>query len=75
VRLPWLLSWWREGVVLSEVDIGKCLTFLYHSHVGIGLARGGAKILDPLTYLHRAILPYLTRFSPAVPMTDSSLPR
>jgi hypothetical protein len=34
VRLPWLLSWWREGVVLSEVDIGKCLTFLYHSHVG-----------------------------------------
>jgi hypothetical protein len=34
VRLPWLLSWWREGVVLSEVDIGKCLAFLYHSHVG-----------------------------------------
>jgi hypothetical protein len=33
VRLPLLLSWWREGVV-GCVDVGKGLSFLYYDHVG-----------------------------------------
>jgi hypothetical protein len=70
VRLPLLLSWWREGVV-GYVDVGKGPTFLYHDHVGIGLARGGAKILDPLASSITS-LPN-ERFSPAVPMTDRLL--
>ena len=58
--------------MVSQVDVGKGLPFLYHCHVGHwpGLSEAGRKFLDPLT---KASLPNETRrgFSPAVPMEDS----
>jgi hypothetical protein len=60
VRLPWLLSWWREGVV-GPVRLMSAKAYPSYTMAmsGIGLVEAGRRssILLPL-------LPYLTRFPP-----------